>query len=172
MCGIALYVGIPEPDKLAKIIWEISLRGLHHVGSRDYGRVGLIHCRYSTSGLTNQPLTVGGRTLIFNGVIDMRSPALIESEEGILMETDNDGELFLRRSLTDEDVKDFLSNKASFAGAWIEKGILYVARNASRPLWRADAPGCIYFASTRRALTSAGLNPVGVEPLKIYKWTI
>lgn len=122
----------------------------------------IAHCRYSTSGdwrsmANNQPIHVGNRALVFNGVIDMRR----REEWDVECETENDGEIFLRRLAQGGSVEDILgeSFSGSFAGLWFEDdGTMIAARNERRPLWYANPPNGVWYASTADILRRAGVT--------------
>lgn len=123
------------------------------------------HCRYSTSGdwhvLGNcQPIVVGDLALSFNGVIHMGTKEEYEREFDVQCESDNDGEIFLRRLIAGQDPAEFVREmKGSFAGAWLRGGELWIGRNERRPLWRCESGGATWVASTQDILRRAGLPP-------------
>lgn len=174
MCGIVAYVGKPDPALIRKLVFEASVRGLHHEGSRVVENAGIYHTRYCTSGETPQPLHYAGRWLAFNGVIDMGTKEEMEQRYMISMDTDNDGELFLQLCNSDEDILEFINNpKRTFAGVLLLKDRLIAVRNHGRPLWLHISPGYIIIASTRDIFERAGIDVCyPLEPMKVYTWTI
>lgn len=175
MCGLVGYFGNVDRELVARLVYESTVRGLHHLGhaTAPAEEAGLYHARYCTSGLTNQPLKVGERYMAFNGVISMGTKEEMEQEYGVALETDNDGEVILRLCRTPEATVEFLrKSRATFAGLWLEPGKLTAIRNAGRPLWmHQDADG-VLLASTRDIFNRAGVGDCQqLEPLKIYQWT-
>lgn len=117
------------------------------------------HCRYSTSGnwldhANNQPIEIekdrGVLSLVFNGVISMSTKEQNEETYGPL-ETENDGEIFLRKVLEGEDWSEWVhKGKFSFAGLFFEGNDVTMIRNAQRPLyfWN-ELKGSVFVASTK-----------------------
>lgn len=128
--------------------------------------VVLGHARYSTSGdfrnLANaQPIERGGRSLVFNGVISMKTREEMEAEYGTRLVVDNDGELFLAALQDGADPVAWLErSRASFAGLWTEpSGAPMALRNDSRPLWLTqEVEGYVVVASTNDILRRSGLE--------------
>lgn len=133
----------------------------------------IAHTRYSTSGdwqveANNQPIFVANRmALAFNGVISMGTKAEFEAAFDVQCASDNDGEVFVQRVLGGEDPLFFVKHMTgSFAGVWLHQGRLSACRNARRPLWRCEAYGGVWFASTKDIFVRAGFPPPeSVEPL-------
>lgn len=131
-------------------------------------RALVAHNRYSTSGdwqdhANNQPIVAfegsNKYSLVFNGVVDQGERKDWEKKFGGRYSTDNDGEIVLRKMMENalEFEKWFGKQKFSFAGAFlIEREGLFILRNRSRPLWKADADSAVFFASTRDILRRAG----------------
>lgn len=175
MCGVIAYQPY-KPDCKAESAFELlfnesAIRGLHAFGiaQQDYvirpceisGIVfdknypAIAHARYSTSGSwkisgNNQPLVVGGYSLVFNGVIHMGTKNEMEQEFSVKLITENDGEIFLQCLEKGESAEKFINRiSGSFAGCWFDHGVLYAGRNARRPLWKCDAYGADWYASTK-----------------------
>jgi len=144
----------------------------------------IAHCRYSTSGdwqdmSNNQPIVVGANALVFNGVIHMGTREEMEREFGVTLSTYNDGEVFLRlmeraqnemtvhsTELIHLAVPEMIvkSLAGSFAGLVLQPfGRIIAIRNERRPLWRAEAGGATWFASTQDILHRAGVPPPYVD---------
>lgn len=125
----------------------------------------ITHTRYSQSGdwrnhHNNQPLSIEGYTLVFNGVISMGTQEEMEQEYGWKLSTYNDGELLIRHMLDGGDPVDFVKDKGSFAGLWFgPDGYVYALRNERRPLWYLRRNHHIYAASTRDIIRRA----LGIE---------
>lgn len=123
------------------------------------------HTRYSTSGdwkdhTNNQPIHLGdGASLVFNGVIHQGKKEEYEKIYGRRYVTDNDGEIVLRKFLDEGHgvaARFVGKGKFSFAGAWLSKGEIYIARNEFRPLYEATFLDGKFFASTRDIFRRAG----------------
>lgn len=135
------------------------------------------HWRYSTSGdwrqsVNNQPILAAGRALAFNGVIHMGTKTEFEREFDVTCDSENDGEVFLRRLQRGDDPVQFVSEmRGSFAGVWLATdGRLRALRNNRRPLWRAEAKDGIWYASTRDIFARAGfLGCAEVRPFEIME---
>ncbi len=187
-------------EAFRRLFTESSIRGLHAFGivqsaaplrsfnlddivaSFNPKLPALAHARYCTSGdwrvlENNQPLSIedDGFTLslVFNGVIHMGTKEEFEAAFGVHCEHDNDGEVFLRRLELGNDPADFLAKMTgSFAGCWLDsEGKMFAGRNARRPLWRCDAHGARWYASTRDIFHRAGFTGMeemapGVEALQ------
>jgi len=193
MCGIVGYSPIEPTAEVApafaRLFTESRVRGLHACGYAKHNYVvrsfnpqdiidafdpympSVSHTRYSLSGDwhilgNNQPLVVGDCALAFNGVIHMGTKAEFEAAYGIQCDADNDGEIFLRRKMSARDF--ILGMTGSFAGVWLEGTRLYAGRNARRPLWKCEAYGAKWYASTQDIFSRAEFEgmtevPVGVE---------
>lgn len=179
MCGIIAYVGNVDRKLIGRIAEESSVRGLHSFASYYKPRIGMAHCRYSTSGIDHQPLVLQNTLLkcdafCFNGVISMRTKKEMERAWNIKMDTDNDGEIILRLTRNTDEILDFIKViPCSFAGVFIFGDTLIAVRNTHRPLWYLEQKGTVVVASTRDIFKRAGIDPSKVkqlEPLKIYKW--
>ena len=186
---------------LNKFIKESKIRGLHSFGysyfdnkmitekffdmaeldGREFPEPTklIYHNRYSTSGdyrqhANNQPVIVGDRSLVFNGVIDMGTKSEIEKKYNISMHTGNDGEIILHKCLGKQDLKEFITNmKGSFAGMILNKSNqLYVVRNSRRPLWRLFVKEAVYIASTRDIFkrVNPDYEPELLKPNYVYEY--
>lgn len=185
---------------LKKLVKESRIRGLHSFGLSYYSNGILIadkyfqkefqdikipdsnslifHNRYSTSGdfkehKNNQPILINGTSLVFNGVIDMGTKSEIESKWDIQMETDNDGEIILKKSNFDvEKMVEFVSNIGSFSGLILQDGNLYAFTNGNRPLWVLQRGESFFFASTKdifkRAIPFS--EPEKLKINTLHKW--
>lgn len=138
------------------------------IGFFDPALPTIAHCRYSTSGESNQPIQVGSWSVALNGVIDMRTKAEMEAAWGVELQTDNDAELLLAlmpRFLTLRDM--IVSMPGSIAALFLTTHELIAVRNEKRPLWRTDSLGARWYASTRDVFIRAGFGGsplVEVEP--------
>lgn len=135
----------------------------------------VFHARYSTSGdfkvlENNQPIRLGGTALAFNGVLHMGTKSEMEAELGEPMETDNDGEMFLRRMRRGEDPAGIVRS-GSFSGVWIEDGLLCALSNGRRPAWVFSNGTVRIVLSTRDIAIRAGLGSWEHGPLAINQVT-
>jgi asparagine synthetase B (glutamine-hydrolysing) len=190
MCGIIGYRPLTDdPDQkgaFASLFKESAIRGLHAFGigtsesvKRSHNTQDIIdafnpdlttvaHARYCTSGdwhtlENNQPIVVDDIILAFNGVIHMGSKEEFEKAFNVKCDSDNDGEVFLRRMIGGETAEAFLSRiSGSFAGVWLRNGKLWAGRNARRPLWKCQSYGALWYGSTRDVFLRAGF-PLPVE---------
>lgn len=202
MCGVVGY-SCESPIKehyeiLQAIIEQSKIRGLHSFGYsffdgevvtikyHDINKVEfplknkiIYHNRYSTSGDyknhdNNQPIAVGNISLVFNGVLDMRTKQEMEEHYQIDMETDNDGELVLKLCGSDpEKIQEYVQNTTgSFAGLILtENNKMYAIRNENRPLWMLNHSGAIFYASTRDIFkrVDQSFEPIKLDPYKVYE---
>ena len=97
--------------------------------------------------------------LAFNGVIHMGTREEFEREHGVKCDSDNDGEVFLRRLENEEPDTMILGEQWSFAGCWIVGKRLFAGRNRRRPLYRVDHLGARWYASTADIIRRAGGPP-------------
>lgn len=202
MCGVVGY-SCENPVKahteiLMALISESKIRGLHSFGY-SYCSSGLVtnkyhnisdvhfplakkiiyHNRYSTSGdyqshANNQPITIENISLVFNGVIDMRTKQEIEKHYGIQMETDNDGEILLRMCGSDPTKlqKYVQSMEGSFAGLILtENDTMYAIRNKNRPLWKLNHDDAVFYASTKDIFKRVNklFEPYELDPNTLYE---
>lgn len=199
MCGVIGYKPGPETDwkeqhdAFARLMRESKIRGMHAYGlatptvllrSHDVDEVidafdgaepTIAHCRYSTSGdwqkpENNQPIVVGGLRLAFNGVIDMGTREEMIARWDVPLDSDNDGEIFLRRILAGQSDRAFVSSiDGSFAGVWLRGSRLEYGRNERRPLWTCTHHGAFWLASTRDVFARASFDLSDAE--EVRPWT-
>lgn len=177
MCGVIGYKPlIPNPGSIQafdNLLYESRIRGHHAYGianqfttfkSYDWGEITdhfdpnlstIAHTRYCQSGdwknmENNQPLVVGGMKLAMNGVIHMGTKEEFEKSFRVQCIVDNDSEIFLQKLGEGVDPRFFiLGISGSFAATWLTGGLLWAGRNARRPLWKCEAFGGKWYASTR-----------------------
>lgn len=200
MCGVVGF-SCQDPKKyhldlLHKIIIQSKIRGLHSFGytynakklvtvkHHDLTKLELpltnkiiYHNRYSTSGdykdhNNNQPITNKNISLVFNGVLDMRTKQEIEKHYNIKMQTDNDGEIILHKY--EENLEKYIKETTgSFAGLILTNcNKLLAIRNTNRPLWKVNVNEAVYFASTKDIFIRADktLEPVELKPYVLYEY--
>ncbi len=129
------------------------------------------HTRYSTSGdfhdhSNNQPIHVPGVSLVFNGVISMKTKEEREKEFKTLYTTDNDGEIVSRKIIGGEDAESFVAEgRFSFAGLYMSNGEIKAIRNKNRPLWYSKTDDAVFVASTKDIFRRAGKFSAPIEIL-------
>lgn len=188
MCGIIGYNPVTPtadaPAAFTRLFDESRVRGTHAYGiarlapwvvsfrSFDWEKIPqhfeptwatVAHTRYCQSGdwqvmENNQPIVLGDHALAFNGCIHMGAKEEFEAAFGVQCQTDNDGEIFMRKCLLGyESAEEWLGTiRGSFAGVWLSHGRLYAGRNARRPLWTCEAYGAKWVASTSDIFKRAG----------------
>lgn len=135
----------------------------------------IFHARYSTSGdyrdmLNNQPIVIDGDALVFNGTVDMGTKEEMEQRNGIMMQTDNDGELVLRDIQDGHPFRRLSDNLVTFAGIVLRgNGEMFALRNVMRPLWRFEVSGGIFLASTQDIALRAKLEAISSSPITPMK---
>lgn len=201
MCGVVGY-SCSDPKEehyeiLKAIIRQSKIRGLHSFGFSFYDsgvqtlkyhdieevqfplvNKIIYHNRYSTSGdykdhANNQPIAIGDMSLVFNGVLDMRTKAEMEADYGITMETDNDGEIVLKLCGSNaQKIQEYVqSTTGSFAGLILtQDNVMLAIRNKNRPLWMLNHDNAVFYASTRDIFkrVNTSFEPEQLEPYKVY----
>ena len=203
MCGIVGYKSENPTEEdlnlLQKIIFESKIRGLHSFGysylengqliTEKYHDIKEIklpiknkiiyHNRYATSGdykdhKNNQPIHTNDMSLVFNGVLDMRTKQEMEEYYEITMQTDNDGEVLIQLcGLNPVKIKDFVNNtKGSFAGIILtENNKMYAIRNKNRPCWILKRENATFIASTEDIFkrVDGSLKPTKLKSGALYE---
>ena len=202
MCGIVGY-SCSDPtqehyDLLRCIITQSKIRGLHSFGL-SYCNNGLktdkyhdidnlelpqankiiYHNRYATSGdylnhNNNQPIVATGVSLVFNGVLDMRTKQEMEAHYNIKMSTDNDGEILLQLYGSHiSSIQEYIRNTSgSFAGLLLtDSNKMYAIRNKNRPLWRLTYDNATFYASTQDIFkrVDRSFEPQLLTPFEVYE---
>jgi glutamine phosphoribosylpyrophosphate amidotransferase len=202
MCGIVGFYSKKPTKKnielLHLIIQQSKIRGLHSFGYSYYdGNIKTIkqhnitdidlpvsdriifHNRYATSGdyldhNNNQPISVNDMSLVFNGVIDMRTKDEMQEIYNIEMQTENDGELVIQLCGNDkEKIIDYIKKiKGSFAGLIMMNNKMYAIRNKNRPAWKLEYNNATYIASTKDIFKRVNefLQPVELTPYQLYEF--
>jgi len=166
--GIASYLaGAGEKIEVTRFLNREDARERLCALARDFpgDRLRMIaHCRYSTSGdwqteANNQPIAIGGIALAFNGCIHMGTREEWGAAYGFTPETDNDGEIFLRKAIDGEDWEHWVRAGAfSFAGVMLMGGHVVALRNKQRPLYYLHMPHGHYIGSTADIFARAELD--------------
>jgi glutamine phosphoribosylpyrophosphate amidotransferase len=135
----------------------------------------ILHTRYSTSGdwevlENNQPIVVNNYSLVFNGVISMKTKQEMEKEYDVSLKTDNDGELFIRSILAGSNPEQFVTNiTGSFAGLWYDPmcddivGKIFAIRNSRRPLWIVNYDADTVFVASTKDIVMRALGNIIVK---------
>ena len=173
MCGIAgliLSSGAPPPDPatLSKLIDSLHHRGPDGTGHAVVGRVALVHNRLAIIDLVtgDQPLFAGPATLICNGEI-YNYRELRSAMPDIAFATNSDCEPPLHLWLRD-GANYAREMRGMFAVAIHERAQRTVTLTRDpfgiKPLYTAQIPTGLAFASEPQALLEAGLLPRAVRP--------
>tara|TARA_R100000781_G_C4077460_1_gene126580 strand:+ start:167 stop:775 length:609 start_codon:yes stop_codon:yes gene_type:complete len=201
MCGVVGFSCNNPTEENYNILYDIikqsKIRGLHSFGYSYYdnkiitkkhhnikdinlpkANKIIYHNRYSTSGdymnhNNNQPIQLNNISLVFNGVLDMRTKQEIEDNYNIKMQTENDGEIIIQKCGNNIDkIKQFVSTtKGSFAGLMLLNNKFIAIRNSNRPLWKLEYKNATYYASTKDIFkrVNNNFNPTQLKPNKIYE---
>jgi len=203
MCGVVgfscKYIKDFHYEILHKLIIQSKIRGLHSFGYSYVKNNILItekhhnidnvelprsskiiyHNRYATSGdfadhTNNQPIANNNMSLVFNGVIDMRTKEEMEKHYNITMSTYNDGEIIIHKCGTDKNkIEQYISDMTgSFAGLMLTaSNKLYAIRNANRPLWFLTYKTATYYASTRDIFKRVDqrFEPIQLQENELYE---
>ena len=138
----------------------------------------IYHNRYSTSGdhmdhNNNQPIHSNNISLVFNGVLDMRTKQEIEEDYNIKMQTENDGEIIIQKCGNNIDkIKKFVkTTNGSFAGLFLLNDTMIAIRNKNRPLWKLEHLNAVYYASTKDIFKriNKNFNPSQLKENVIYE---
>jgi len=201
MCSIIACSGDWDKDIVYKILKNSRIRGLHSFGFSyidenlktnkylDFKNFSeelldikpekfIAHFRYSTSGdwkmlENNQPISFSNISLVFNGVIDMRTKNEMEEAYKIKMQSENDGELAILKYLSGiENLKDFINNSGrTFAGAFLtNENKIFAIRNKLRPMAISIQEKATYLSSTTDILKRSSINKYFIAiPNKLYE---
>ena len=123
----------------------------------------LIHVRDFTKGhpdieANNHPIRHGAVVGVHNGIVSNDDELLahyrIERAEPH-MTVDSEA-IFALMELREHDPRALAELRGAMAAAWLDERDdrnMYLARGRLRPLWLGTSSGCLYFASTRHALS-------------------
>lgn len=183
MCGIAGYWGLntPSDEAVAETLDRMRRRGpdYQQAWRTRYGKysVCLLHARLSIIDLdprSNQPFTIGGTTLVFNGEIynyvELRNRLI---EMGTELRTSSDTEVLLHYyRLYGEDCLQYFEGMWSFAIYDRDRQTVFLAKDrfAEKPLYFLRTSHGIYFGSEVKflsALSGSQFRP-NLEHLKRY----
>ncbi len=185
MCGIAGYIGKATID-LARIDDTLGLMRNRGPDNCDYMyiRMGdvnvlLLHSRLSIIDLearSNQPLTTGDCTIIFNGeiynYIELRNQL---EEEGVFFQTESDTEVLLQCYIKyGEECVNYFEGMWSFAIYDRRNAKLFLSRDrfAEKPLYYYSTPDGIFFASEVKFIQSLKGNRLEVNYQQILRYLV
>ena len=187
MCGIAGFSGSYDRSVLFKMNDLISHRGPddHGVMVSANGRIGLAHRRLSIidlSALGHQPMASSdGRVqIVFNGEIyNFRELRAALEEDGFTFKGHSDTEVILNLYVKHGvGILEYLNGIFAFAIFDERDGTLFIARDhlGVKPLYYAEQPKGIVFASEMKALLRSGLvasdlDPSGILAHMTYLWS-
>lgn len=174
MCGIAGGIALTrearvDRERLNRMAGLLAHRGPDAQGfwSDPTGRAALAHRRLSVIDLTGgaQPMidASGKIAMVFNGEIyDYREQRAALQRAGVTFRTQSDTEVLLRLyERYGADCVDHLRGMFAFA-VWDgvnERLVLARDRMGKKPLFYQVEKGCLYFASTLRALRDTSTAP-------------
>ncbi len=173
MCGIAGILAAtnaspPDPAALAALERGIAHRGPDGSGQTAVGRVALVHNRLAIIDLVtgDQPLFAGSAALVCNGEI-YNYRELRAAMPGITFVTNGDCEIPLQRFVKGgADFADPLRGMYAIAIHDRAGRTVTLARDpfGIKPLYIAQTPAGLAFASEAQALLAAGIVPRAVRP--------
>ncbi len=174
MCGIAGLIlssgaAPPAPETISRLIGSLHHRGPDGTGHAVVGRVALLHNRLAIIDLVtgDQPFFAGAATLVANGeVYNYRE--LRDAMPGVNFATNSDCEPPLHAYLRDgADYASQLRGMYAIAIHERQHGQVTLTRDpfGIKPLYIAQIPGGLAFASEAQALLEAGLVKRAVRPV-------
>ena len=177
MCGIAGILSAtgaapPDPQALEAMARALAHRGPDGGGLSVVGRIALLHTRLAIIDLAggDQPLFAGPAALVGNGEIynyrELRA-GLSAGVGGVRFATNSDNEPPLHLWLRDGPA--FAAElRGMYALAIHQRAARTVTLSRDpfgiKPLYVAQTPACLAFASEPQALLAAGIVPRGVRP--------
>ncbi len=185
MCGIAGYVGTRPPDeeRIAATLRLMERRGpdaQRFLRVRIGDRSGvLLHSRLSIIDLdprSHQPMTIDGRTIVFNGEIynyvELRKRL---EERGVTFRTTSDTEVLLQSYLAHGEacVNDFEGMWAfAIHDAWSQTVFLSRDRFGEKPLYLLETTDGITFGSEIKFLAALSGQSLGVNTQHLLRYLV
>jgi asparagine synthase (glutamine-hydrolysing) len=183
MCGIAGEIrfdgSTPDVEAVARITAEMHRRGPDGSGVYAVGAIALGHRRLKIIGLSEhgaQPMIDPelGLSAVFNGLIYNYRELRVELEAaGYHFFSTSDTEVLLKafKHWGPGCVERFLGMFA-FAVADRDTGVLTLGRDrlGIKPLYLAEAPGRLLFASSLPALLKAGGIDTSIDPIALHHY--
>lgn len=180
ICGEIRFDGSPaDVAGIGRMNDAMGRRGPDGSGSFSQGRVGLGHRRLSIIDLSargGQPMVDSelGLSVVFNGCI--------YNYKELRRELEGHGYRFFSASDTEVVLKAFhrwgpdcvqrLSGMFAFAVADRDRGEVTLARDrfGIKPLYLAEVPGALRFASSVKALLAAGSVDTEIDPVALHHY--
>jgi len=185
MCGIAGYIGpgAIEEGRIGETMKRMVNRGPDHQAFRMFREgdrtVCLIHSRLSIIDLdprAHQPLTMGDKTVIFNGEIynylELRAEL---GKEGVVFQTSSDTEVLLQcyRRYGEGCVERF---EGMWAFAIYDRGEdkLFLSRDrfAEKPLYFMKTPAGFFFASEIKFIAALAGRRMEINKRHIFRYLV
>ena len=183
MCGISGELrfdgGLAQPELVAGMTASLAARGPDGAGVWTSGSVGLGHRRLAIIDLSpkgDQPMVDPelGLTIVFNGCIYNHKELRRELEaSGYRFFSTSDTEVVLKAfHCWGDKFLDRLAGMFAFCIVERDSGRAVLARDplGIKPLYLAELPGSLRFASTLPALTSAGDVDCTVDPVALHHY--
>ena len=183
MCGLSGEVrtdgGLPDTVAVARMCEAMAARGPDGSGIWQQGRVALGHRRLSVIDLSphgGQPMVDSelGLTLVFNGcVYNYRQLREELAAAGHRFFSTSDTEVILKGYAQWGDrVVDRLIGMFAFVVVERDSGRVVLARDrlGIKPLYLAESPGRLRFASTLPALLRAGDVDTDIDPVALHHY--
>jgi asparagine synthase (glutamine-hydrolysing) len=183
ICGEIRFDGtMPRLGTLGRMLRRLERRGPDHEGSWSEGPVAFGHRRLSIIDLSeraNQPMVDQelGLALVFNGTI-YNYPALREElrARGFRFFSEGDTEVILKAyAAWGEQCVEHLHGMFAFALWDLHNQRLFLARDrlGIKPLYYAQTPEGLRFASNMQALVAAGGLDTSIDPVALhYQFTL
>jgi len=183
VCGFVGEVRFDERDvelgRLARMAETMASRGPDASGSVARGRIALGHRRLKIIDLSDssqQPMVDSdlGLTIVFNGAIyNYRELRTALEEKGYRFFSNGDTEVLLKGYHAWGDrLPERLYGMFAFAIVERESGAVFLARDrlGIKPLYIADVPGGLRFASTLPALLAGGEINTEIDPVALHHY--
>ena len=182
MCGIAgeiRYAGLPDVEAVARITAAMAPRGPDGSGLHSAGSIALGHRRLKIIDLSergSQPIVDSelGLAAVFNGCIYNYRELRAELEgHGYRFFSTSDTEVLLKAfHRWGADCVDRFLGMFAFAVAQRDTGVLTLGRDrlGIKPLYLAETPGRLRFASSLPALLAGGDVDTSLDPVALHHY--
>src|SRR5215217_1589578 len=180
LCGEITFDGsMADTTAVARMVESLVPRGPDGQGSWSAGRIAFGHRRLSVIDLSaagGQPMVDNelGLTAVFNGCIyDYRELRAELEGHGYRFFSHSDTEVILKRyAHWGTDVVSHLHGMFAFAIHERDTGRVVLARDrlGIKPLYLAETPGRLRFASTLPALLRAGDVDTSIDPVALHHY--
>ncbi len=185
MCGIAGYIGNApvDPGRIEPTLDLMRNRGpdhRDHLIIEDRGvHLALLHTRLSIvdpDARSNQPLTIDGSSLIFNGeiynYIELRGEL---RQRGVCFTTESDTEVLLQSYLTHgPSCVDHFEGMWSFAIYDRRQGSLFLSRDrfGEKPLYYMQTPDGMFFGSEAKFIRALSGECLRVNMAQVFRYLV